>query len=80
MNKRTATKVLAEVEKKFSLYIKAGYSRPNLRDADHEGLPKGSWSIDWEDGPEEWCYEFSTAVSGVFVEPIYSFILGLYDA
>jgi hypothetical protein len=80
MNKRTAQKVLKEVEKQFHVYIEAGYSRPNLRDASHEQLTKGSWSIDWEEGPEEWCYRFESKVPGVFVEPIYSFVLAVYDA
>ena len=80
MNKAKALKVLAEVEEQFKLYIEAGYPKPNLRDSDHEELPDGSWSIDWEDGPEEWCYAMpASKIPGVFVEPIMSFILGVYD-
>lgn len=80
MNKAKATKVLREVEEQFKLYIEAGYPKPNLRDADHEGQSKGSWSIEWEDGPDEWCYAMpASKIPGVFVEPIYSFILGVYD-
>lgn len=79
MNKAKATKVLREVEKQFAVYIEAGEPRPNLRSAEHEEQSPGSWSIEWEDGPYEWCYEFSSKVPGVFVEPIYSFILGVYD-
>ena len=78
MNRKTAEKVLAEVKAAFPAY--ADGSGPNLRDSDHEELSEGSWSIDWEDGPYEWCYEFSSKVPGVFVEPIMSFILGVYDA
>lgn len=80
MRKATAEKVLAEIEAKYAALIEAGiYDRPNLRDADHEELSEGSFSIDWEEGPDEWCYDFETKVPGVFVEPIYSFILGVYD-
>lgn len=79
MNKAKATKVLAEVEEQFKLYIEAGYPKPNLRDHNHEEQSPGSWSIEWEDGPDEWCYRFTSEVPGVFVEPIMSFILGVYD-
>lgn len=78
MNRKTAEKVVAEIKAQF-----AGEDftyGPNLRDSDHEELPEGSWSIDWEDGPYEWCYEFSSKVPGVFTEPIYSFVLGVFDA
>lgn len=77
MNRKTAEKVLAEIKAKY-----AGEDftyGPNLRDSDHEELPEGSWSIDWEDGPYEWCYGFRSNVPGVFTEPIMSFILGVYD-
>jgi hypothetical protein len=80
MNRAKAERVLKEIEKQFHVYIEAGYPRPNLRDHTHEEMPEGSWSIDWEDGPDEWCYRFSTKVSGVHTEPIFSFVLGLYDA
>lgn len=73
MNKRTAQKVLAEVKAQF------GTDEPTLYNADHEGLSKGSWSIAWE-GADEWTYGFRTQVPGVFVEPIASWCLGVYDA
>lgn len=79
MNRNKAEKVLAEVRAAFPAYIDAGVDGPNLRDSDHEELSEGSWSIDWEDGPYEWCYEFTSKVPGVFVEPIMSFVLGVYD-
>lgn len=79
MNRAKATKVLREVEKQFSAYIEAGYPAPTLRDHTHEEQSEGSWSINWEEGPDEWCYRFTSKVPGVFVEPIYSFMLGVYD-
>ena len=79
MKKETALKVLAEVREKYFQYIELGWSKPNLRDHTHEELSEGSWSIDWEDGPSEWCYGYRTQVPGVFVEPIMSFVLGVFD-
>lgn len=73
MNKSTALKVLAEVKAQF------GTDEPALYDADHEELSEGSWSIAWEDG-SDWPMYFRTAVPGVFVEPIASWCLGVYDA
>ncbi|RBO91300.1 hypothetical protein [Nocardia puris] len=56
---------------------------PNLRDADHEGLSPGSWSIDWEDGaPDEWAIEAARelrAFDGAFLEPRNHLILGVYQ-
>ena len=80
MNRKTAEKVLAEVKAAFPAYVNDDGSGPNLRDSDHEELSEGSFSIDWEDGPYEWCYGFTSAVPGVFVEPIMSFVLGVYDS
>jgi hypothetical protein len=73
VNRKTAEKVLAEVKEQF------GTDEPKLYDADHEELSEGSWSIAWEGG-EEWTYYFRTSVPGVFVEPIASWCLGVYDA
>lgn len=74
MNKRTANKVLAEVKATFDT------EEPTLYDAGHEGLPKGSFSIAWEGGAEDWTYEFRTAVPGVYVEAMNHWSLGVYDA
>lgn len=53
---------------------------PNLRAHDHEELPEGCWSIDWEGGPEDWAIRYADKVrrTDILLEPIYSFILGLY--
>ena len=81
MNRKTAEKVLAEVEAKYSMYLDGAYGKPNLRDYTHEELSKGSWSIDWEEGPEGWVYAFRTEVPGVFVEPIAGWgCLGVFNA
>ena len=74
MNKRTANKVLAEVKATF------GDEGQTLYDADHEGLSKGSFSIAWEGGPENWTYDFTTTVPGVFVEAMNHWSLAVYDA
>lgn len=79
MNKRTANKVLAELEATHAEFIAAGFGRPTLRDADHEGLPKGSFSIDWELGPENWSSSFFCTVPGVYVEAINHWLMGVYD-
>jgi hypothetical protein len=79
MNRKTAEKVLAEVQK----YVgEDGPNGPLLMDHNHEELSEGSWSICYEGGggPENWTYHFRTEVPGVFVEPIMSCILGVYEA
>lgn len=74
MNKATATKVLREVQARFG-------ADAALYGADHEELPKGSFSIALEGATVDfWPGRFVTAVPGVFVEPINSCIIGLYDA
>lgn len=77
MNKATATKVLEEIKGQYPEWDFT--DGPNLRDSNHEELSDGSWSIDWEMGPENWAYRFRTAVPGVFVEPIFSFTLGVFE-
>jgi hypothetical protein len=72
MKRELAEKVLAEVKERF------GTDEPKLYDADHEELSEGSWSIAWE-GADEWTYGYRTDVPGVFVEPIASWCLGVYD-
>jgi hypothetical protein len=79
MKKETALKVLEEVR----AYV--GDSDPNhgpqLMDHNHEELSEGSWSICYEGGgPEDWAYYFATKYPEVFVEPINSVILGVFDA
>lgn len=81
MNKAKATKVLAEIENQFSAFLdRPTDPRPNLRDHNHEEQSPGSWSIEWEEGPDDWAMRFTSKIPGVFVEPIYTFMLGVYDA
>jgi hypothetical protein len=78
MNKRTALKVLAEVQAYVGDNSDNG---PKLYGADHEGLSRGSWSIAYEGGgPESWACSFESKVPGVFVEPILGCILGVFNA
>lgn len=88
MKKATALKVLKEIEAKHAEWLKVSEefypghpdNRPILYNADHEQLSKGSWSIAWEGtSPEDWAINFETSIPGVFVEPIFSFVLGIYD-
>lgn len=54
-------------------------SGPNLRDHNHEELQPGSWSIDWDGGPDEWAYTaYEFLPQGLLYEPINAFILGVH--
>lgn len=81
MDKVTAEKVVAEVEDRFSVYIDAGYPKPFLFEGSHEDLPDDAWVVSWEEGPDEWAYQFGLSeVPDVFTEPVYSWCLGVYPA
>lgn len=53
VTKRDANRVVKAIEKKFSSYIAAGYSRPQLFE-DWDGK---DFVIMWEEGPFEWSYQ-----------------------
>lgn len=57
-------------------------SSPTLRDNEHEGLNPGSWSIDWEEGPDGWAYDYSmnNYPEPVYCEAILGCILGVHPA
>ncbi|WJN62850.1 hypothetical protein [Streptomyces phage phiScoe2] len=78
VSREQAEQVLATLREIFPL--DADYFA--LYDADHEGLPEGSWSIALEGW--EWTYEVSEHAEkfpeGVFLEPIASWCLGIYPA
>lgn len=75
MNRKTAEKVLAEVKAQF------GTDEPALYDHNHEELSEGSWSIAWEgSGRDCWPMDFTNTNPDVFVEPIASWCLGVFDA
>lgn len=78
MNKKTALKVLAEVQ----AYVgdSSPEHGPQLMDHNHEGLSRGSWSICYEGGPDMWAATFQTTVPGVFCEAILGCIMGVHDA
>jgi hypothetical protein len=79
MNKKTALKVLAEVQE----YVGDADPKhgPQMMDNDHEGLPEGAWSICYEGGgPDSWAVSFRSQVPGVHCEAILGCILGVYDA
>ncbi|QDP44271.1 hypothetical protein KGG70_gp13 [Streptomyces phage Celia] len=82
MKRETAEQVLAKIEEMHPL-DKGNFF---LADHDHEGLSEGSWSIALE-GAGEWPMavadrqfeEPDWLPEGVFVEPIASWCLGVYD-
>lgn len=80
ISRTTAETILRDIRRAYA--VPAGEGGPNLRDNDHEELPEGCWSIDWEEGPYEWAYNYSTRASGrgLLLEPINSFVLGIYPA
>lgn len=86
MSKATVTRnqalaVLVEIQEEYRSYIGAS-TGPTLRDNDHEELPEGCWSIDWEEGPEGWVFQYSSQhrIPGLLLEPINHVILGVYPA
>lgn len=67
--------------------IKPG-NEPILREHDHEGLPPGCWSIDWEHGGPTWNHSFSAEFDfpfgfeghGEVVKPIGPYAIGIFPA
>lgn len=82
VSRKTAEAVLADLKTWAPQYAEHAASGPNLRDNDHEELPEGCWSIDWEEGPYEWTYDYSLQAAGahpgLLLEPINGCILGVY--
>jgi hypothetical protein len=78
ITRKQAEKVLQDIRERFSDDDMS--TGPNLRDSQHEGLPSGSWSIDWEDNGWDWAIAYSNNHSSksVFVEPINGYTLGIY--
>ncbi|AKY03749.1 hypothetical protein AVT26_gp67 [Streptomyces phage Lannister] len=82
ITRETAEQVLAKLKELYPLDA-AWFA---LYDADHEGLPEGSWSIALEGW--DWTYEVAERQfthpedfpEGVFLEPIASWCLGIYRA
>ncbi|WNO25896.1 hypothetical protein SEA_ALTADENA_74 [Arthrobacter phage Altadena] len=79
-----ALAILERIRLQYASYLAGAPAEdgPRLRDSDHEELREGCWSIDWEEGPYEWALDFAGEVRlpGVLVEPINSFVLGIYPA
>lgn len=83
VTRKMAVAVLTDIKETYSDYLAGASTGPTLRDNDHEELPEGCWSIDWEEGPEGWVFEFSSVsprYSDVLLEPINHVILGVYPA
>lgn len=93
----TETKVVNEIHARRVLgYVREFLAQgddlrrygPTLRSHEHEGLPEGCWSIDFE-GDYDWTIRFSEAHfegkfpkidDSVFIEPINGWLLGIYPA
>lgn len=73
-----AEQVVAKLQKKF----KKNYHDHNpfsIRDHNHEGLPEGSWSIDWEGEVPDWAFKVKeNIVPGVHVEALEPWCLAVY--
>lgn len=80
VTRKQAEAVLADIKATYASYITAPTDGPQLRTNDHEELPTGCWSIDWEEGPTDWTLDYSQARSGQgqLLEPINHIILGVY--
>ncbi|MEV0759542.1 hypothetical protein [Nocardia sp. NPDC050435] len=87
VSRKAAESVLEKIKTHFS---EQGWdwfeNGPNLRGHDHEELRPGSWSIDWEDGPDEWAYTVSCLAGEtpgfvsktVLLQPINLCVLGVH--
>jgi hypothetical protein len=86
VTKEQAEAVLKAIKERWPETQYSHIDGPTLRDADHEEQPEGCWSIAWEGAPEDWVDHASglwgdpIKVSGVFLEPMASWCLGLYPA
>jgi hypothetical protein len=81
VSKEQAEQVVQAIKENWPMYV-VDFSGdgPTLYPHDHEELPEGCWSIAWEGGPEDWSWRASmeVRVSGVFLEPIASWCLGVF--
>ena len=82
VSRTAAQAILDDIKAVYAQYLMGASTGPTLRDHDHEELPAGSWSIDWEEGPEGWVFEYSqnTGQLGLLLEPINHVILGIHPA
>lgn len=89
ITRESAEAIVSAIRAAHPLYLADGERGPVLFGHEHEQLPAGGWSIAWEGGsPEDWAREFcdlvflgkATVPAGVHLEPIFSFVLGLYPA
>lgn len=77
ITRRQAEAVLSAVKDHWSPVFWG--SSPKLRDHTHEGLRPGSWSIDWQDGPEGWALKpIPSLDQDVFLEPVNAYTVGIY--
>ena len=79
ISKAKAEEVQAWVRKKYAWF--GDPEGPRLYPPGHEGP---MWVLSWEGGPDEWALdctwtaEDAERIGGVFLEPVYSWCLGLY--
>lgn len=85
VSRETAEVVLQAIHHTYDIEPGCG---PNLREHDHEGLPPGCWSIDWEHGGRTWHWTFAAEFglpagceeSAVLLKPIGSHSIGIFPA
>lgn len=87
MNQRKAEAVLRAVETKYAEWLALDNSKgteygPQLVRGYYR---RDDWCIVWEKGsPDEWAIKWgwngNEDPAGTFCEPVYSFVLGIYDA
>lgn len=81
VTKAQAEKVLRDVKKKYAEYVKWAQEEGTGPTLIPNWNGDGHWYIGWEDcSPEEWAiqYSFGPQVDGVYTEPYYSFVLGIF--
>lgn len=87
MDKAKAERALAAVEKKYKKYLSyeenAEYHPQLMQNWSLIGSP-ARWAIVWEEGsPDDWALKWGSVrredPTGIFMEPLCSFALGVYD-
>ena len=67
-----AEAVLEEVKKKYANYL-PDFGTPVISQGNWGRTDNDNFSIDWEEGPEDWALTFQTSQPGLYTEPYNSF-------
>lgn len=88
MDQRKAERVLKAVEKKYATWIRLsqedGVTDPDSYPRLVQSYDRAPYAVVWEcNSPDEWAVRWGSAKredpAGTFCEPIFSFVLGVYD-